>query len=180
MPRKKKQSTSFLSGSAGEGTRITSEGQSDSWLAHNKNISNIANTFFKSTEFRRQLSGPPPTLENVSVEQACNQILYEGFAGFLASEYKCTQGKNKDKARPIGGNPKGKPHGRGNAPQLSNTHMVFCISFNRGSCQPSTSADGSCPNRPENIHACSTCGKQGHPASECSAGRAPDKTGQQG
>ena len=54
----------------------------------------------------------------------------------------------------------------------------FCNNFNRGACQPSTAANGSCPVRPELCHFCSICGKQGHPASECFQGKGAAKGGQ--
>lgn len=41
------------------------------------------------------MSGPPPTLENVAVDQACNRELYEEFAGYLANEYRTQGGANK-------------------------------------------------------------------------------------
>ena len=56
--------------------------------------------------------------------------------------------------------------------------VQHCLNFNRGACQPSTAANGSCPVRPELCHFCSICGKQGHPASECFQGKGVAKGGQ--
>lgn len=51
-----------------------------------------------SKDERKHLaSGSPPTFDTITADQACNEQLYEEFAGYLANEYKCGAGKNKDK-----------------------------------------------------------------------------------
>ena len=91
-------SGSLTSGDDGaSGSRITSEGQSASWQQSKKNVRNIVDAFLQSSEARKQLAGPPSTMDSITADQACNKQLYEEFAFYLANEYVCTQGKNKDK-----------------------------------------------------------------------------------
>ena len=80
------------------GSRITSDGQSASWQQSKKNVKNIVDVFLRTTDTRKQLAGAPgvpSTMDSITAEQACNKQLYEEFAGYLATEYRCTQGKNK-------------------------------------------------------------------------------------
>jgi hypothetical protein len=68
-----------------------SEGQSSSWQQSKKNVKNIVYKFLMSSPTRQQLAGPPATMDSITAEQACNQRLYEEFAGYLANEYRwCT------------------------------------------------------------------------------------------
>jgi hypothetical protein len=85
------------SGNGGVGSSITGEGQSDSWIKGKTNVRRLVNMFLGSTEERKKLAGSPPTFDTITADQACNHKLYEEFAGFLANEYKCGAGKNKDK-----------------------------------------------------------------------------------
>ena len=80
------------------GSRITSEGQSASWQQSKKNVKNIVDVFLRTTDTRKRLAGAPDgpwTMDSITAEQACTKQLYEEFAGYLATEYVCTQGKNR-------------------------------------------------------------------------------------
>ena len=81
--------------SSGDGSRITSQGQSSSWQQSKRNVKNIVNKFLKTTPERQALAGPPATMDSITAEQACNQQLYEEFAGYLANEYICTRGTSQ-------------------------------------------------------------------------------------
>ena len=85
-------------GGGAAGSRITSDGQSASWLQSKKNVRNIVDVFLGTTDTRKELAGAPggpTTMDSITAEQACTKQLYEEFAGYLATEYRCTQGKNK-------------------------------------------------------------------------------------
>ena len=90
------------SGNGGVGSSITGEGQSDSWIKGKKNVRRLVDMFLGSTDERKKLAGSPPTFDTITADQACNHKLYEEFAGFLANEYKCGAGKNKDKHLKVG------------------------------------------------------------------------------
>ena len=104
MPRRgpRGRGSGCLTGGEGSaaGSRITSDGQSASWQQSKKNVKNIVDVFLRTTDTRKQLAGAgapdvPSTMDSITAEQACNKQLYEEFAGYLATEYRCTQGKNK-------------------------------------------------------------------------------------
>jgi hypothetical protein len=95
MPRRR-------SGNGGVGSSITGEGHSDSWIKGKANVRRLVDKFLGSTDERKKLAGSPPTFDTITADQACNHKLYEEFAGFLANEYKCGAGKNKDKHLKVG------------------------------------------------------------------------------
>jgi len=95
MPRRR-------SGNGGVGSSITAEGQSDSWKKGKANVRRIVDQFLVSTDERKKLAGLPPTFDTIATDQACNEKLYEEFAGFLANEYRCGAGKNKGKLLKLG------------------------------------------------------------------------------
>ena len=99
MPRRgpRGRGSGCLTGGEGgaAGSRITSDGQSASWQQSKKNVKNIVNMFLKTTRDRQALAGPPATMDSITAEQACNQQLYEEFAGYLANEYICTRGTSQ-------------------------------------------------------------------------------------
>ena len=68
------------------GSSITSEGQSGSWLQSKTNVRRIVNQFLLSTDERQQLAGLPPTFDSIAPDQACNETLYEEFAGYLQGQ----------------------------------------------------------------------------------------------
>ena len=75
---------------------------SDSWKKSKENVRRIVNQFLVSTDERKKLAGLPPTFDTITADQACNEKLYEVFAGFLANAYKCGAGQNKDKLFKVG------------------------------------------------------------------------------
>ena len=101
--RRRRDAPPRTSGNGGvAGSSITSEGQSGSWLQSKTNVRRIVNQFLLRTDERKKLAGMPPTFDSITPDQACNEKLYEEFAGYLANEYKCGAGKNKDKHLKVG------------------------------------------------------------------------------
>jgi hypothetical protein len=79
------------------GSSITSQSQSGSWMKSKTNVRRIVNQFLFSTEEHKTLASSQPTFDSITPDQACNEKLYEEFARYLANEYTCGAGKNKDK-----------------------------------------------------------------------------------
>jgi hypothetical protein len=84
------------------GSSITSGGQSGSWKKSKENVRRIVNQFLLSTDERKILADLPPTFGSITPDQACNENLYEEFAGYLANEYRSGAGKNKNKHLKVG------------------------------------------------------------------------------
>ena len=66
------------------------------------NVRRIVKQFLLSTDERKKLAGLMTTSDTITPDQACNEKLYEEFAGYLANEYKCSAGKNKDMHLKVG------------------------------------------------------------------------------
>jgi hypothetical protein len=83
------------------GSRISSDGQSESWHKQKLNVRNLYAGFqLSSAEVQQKF--PAKTFADITADQACSRDLYELFAGWLCDDYECPSGKNKGERLTLG------------------------------------------------------------------------------